>query len=343
MNQLLIGTKFEPFLHYSFTMDFDGKVFLQWANKNDSQLKSPNWSIFNDAKPYLEFLNDSKGNPFPHLSIVSKRIHHQDNDYYKNRLMHYNEFIRSLSVSNKSSLQVLSELSGLYTTIKDQLDRQIDQLELIDAEITKVFKVFIYESKERLKPLKNNPDDYYELMERAKHLYHNGVRKNCFTDILIKKWLPKCLDKKYVPEAIGESLLNGISYYCPKKEQIVEQMVPVYKKLIHFETMKYYALNDMPLITDNEQDMPGEFEPRNETGKKMKDDKKGINELYLPEIIRIANELIEKKGRAWYVTPEGTAKRRFYTDVHRELSTKPGRKKPHSNTIGKRINTHVLK
>ena len=216
------------------------------------------WDQISVEKPYLRYYTDLKGNTMPQILIVQKRIDHKHSEIYKDRLNRYNSFVRELDISDgKKPLRVLSDLNGLYAIIKDQLNRQIEQLETIDRSIISWLRVRFFECCQLLKPFKENRADYKELISNFFQLCHNRVKVLCFTDNLVNEWIPQRFNKDYVPEGTRNLIIEIIQTDCSKKERIIEQMVPVYEKLIHLETLKYYALNNIPLITDNEQDMPG--------------------------------------------------------------------------------------
>ena len=266
-----------------------------------------------------------------------------DKDFILKRRERYAAFIGTLNINDKPAMQVLSEQVGLFRLIQESLQRQINSMERIDDDIKRVLKVFYFECEQKLKPVqKENKEAFYQLLDDVEHLYQTGIRVYCTPDVLAEKWLPEITNKPHVPEPIAQSTTAGILDLCRQKENVLLQAVPFYEKLVHLETLKSYALNDMPLLPDDEQALPGEFKPRNETGQKMKAASKQIDELYLPDIIRIANELIQQKGRAECVTVNGTAKRNLCFAVHTKLKTKPGRVKPAQNTIKKKIEQHVL-
>lgn len=237
-------------------MVMDGLPFLLWKPENDKQIENPNfkWQDF-QAKPYISYESDSNGYTFIQAPAVVKR----DSERFRtNRQQRYHEFIKSFSPETGSPLKLLAGIHGLHSMLEQQAARQIEQLESADQELIRLLKVYRFETQQNILNT-GSPETQTEQLQNfiidTRHLYQWGIRHVANTETLLQHWIPKRIQQPFVPAPIGQSLMNGIKALMPKKERILNSMIPIIEKLIHIETLKYYALNDMPVL-DDDQGLP---------------------------------------------------------------------------------------
>ena len=270
------------------------QAYLSWNKTNDSKIKNPNFNWYDifDAEPYLTRLSlVSEGYAFIQMQIASKRF---TKNFHEERHKRYNEYIKSLKLGEDTPPMILASLDGLFKQIYRQLQNQIDEMERIDTDIQRVLKVYLYECEQQIQPTEENKGDLFQMINDIRRLYQVGIRVLCMPDLLADKWLPKRMNRQYVPAPIAKSTTAGILHLCRKKEKVLIQAVPLFEKLLHLENLKYYALNDMPIVTDDERDMPKLIDEKiesatNETQKGMFKKEKA-NYMYLPQIHSLIDE-----------------------------------------------------
>lgn len=140
---------------------------------------------------------------------------------------------------------------------------------------------------------------------------------------------------------INRPLIRRLIY--PNFEELTAPDIECGVKKAHWDKQNdKLALFEKAMAAADEQQVPDEFKPRNDTGQKMKDDGEQIDELYLSDIIRIADEVIKEEGWDVCVDKDENATGHLCSRVSIRLKPKQERSKPDRRTIKKRINKHVL-
>ena len=256
---------FAGYEKYGLTFGSDSGAYLRWTKKNDELIKNSdfNWAgIFID-EPYLHYKSGTDGYAFPQFPIASKRF---EKNWRENRWDDYKAFVSNMSFKSYERLNVseIASVQGYRQLVIEQIDLQIKEMEAIDKKIQSVMKVYYYEAERYIVDKYKNQDQekskvYYEFLDEIIHLYRVGIRHVAKRDIILDKWLPKRLNKEYVPVEIKNSVTNGINHWLTKKEPIIEASAPMYKQLMFIEILKSRFLEGLPLLDD--KDIPEIDEP----------------------------------------------------------------------------------
>lgn len=240
---------------YSLQSNAVDTGYLLWNKTMQRQIENElfEWNGIFKVEPYLKFPKTSNtGYAFPSLDIVTNRNLEL---FHDQRFERYASFIVNTGYDKLTKAEHFQAIHAALSLIHTQLERQTEQLELIDKKLMQAFKVFYYECEQVI----NKESDsavrrklINELYHDLKHLYQVGIRRVSLTDILLEKWIPKRIGKTFVPEKIGKSLRNAISHLVPQKEPILKAIVPIFEKYIHLETAKFRLLNDKPLLKESD-------------------------------------------------------------------------------------------
>lgn len=229
--------------------------YLLWNKTMQGKIQNEsfNWNGIFDAKPYLEFRKPvNSGYAFPNFNTVTKR---NIKLFINERFENYVKLITDSGYLQLTKAEQMQAVHAALSMIHTQLERQIEQLEIIDNTLINAIKVFYYECEQNIKKEANTAKQrelINELTNDLKRLYQVGIRVVANTDILLEKWIPKRTAKAFVPDKIGDSLRNAIAHLLPRKEPILEALVPIFEKYIHLETAKFKILNDEPLLDESD-------------------------------------------------------------------------------------------
>ena len=298
------------------------QAYLSWNKTNDSKIKNPNfsWGMLFNAPDYLTFPADINGNVFPQFYTLTRR---NKRLFRENRNNRYRQFISKHNPDkSKTGYVLLNELKGLHSVAKEQIDYQIQNLEQVDNKLIDVLKVFYFECEKLIKTRYDKGEtkdesEFVDLINAVSWLYKSGIRHVCDTEILLEHWIPKRINKPYVTEPIGRSLETGISVLVPKKEKILDALQPIYEKYIHIESLKYFVLNDMPVLESQFPDIDIKIKSAKNIADKRMYEAEKANLPIRNEVIHLAENKLKDENLTIenYLTKGGNINSKMYNYI----------------------------
>lgn len=257
---------------YSATTNGD-KAYYKWTKKND-KLNKPNFNwneYFENPKP-ISYKSTTRVTGIEKIDV--RGLPNFKDDFIEvnqtapsGYMLPSFDFINipySKFTDKGEGYRVALELFGLYEndsikpdiiplissyrdTLFVQLNRQIEEINRINSEISDVLKVYYYESENSLNKKysesnsedekQNIADDRIKILTELKNFFKIPILGGAGSDIIKASWLKRFKTNTYVSNHIIESTLYGIDLLTVNRDPILNMSVEIAKKITPLESI----------------------------------------------------------------------------------------------------------